>query len=68
MGRNGGHDYDAAVSWGHWRSWDFQDALGQMRGIFGVHLAIIAARYDLKIQGDLVGILPPEAGSDDLAH
>jgi hypothetical protein len=65
MGRDGGHDYDAAASWGHWRSWDFQDALGQMRGIFGVHLAIIAARYDLTVRGDLQSILPAETRTDD---
>jgi hypothetical protein len=68
MGRDGSHDYHAAASWGHWRSWDFQDALGQMRGIFGVHLAIIAARYDLSIRGDLEGILPAEAQSDDFTR
>lgn len=68
MGRDGGHDYDAAASWGHWRSWDFQDALGQMRGIFGVHLAIIGARYDLTIKGGLQDILPAEARSDDFGR
>jgi hypothetical protein len=65
MRRDGGHDYDAAASWGHWRSWEFQDALGQMRGIFGVHLAIIAARYDLTVRGGLQDILPAETRQDD---
>lgn len=64
MGRDGG-DYHSAGSWGHWRSWDFQDALGQMRGVFGVHLALIAARYDLEVRGDLESILPANARSDE---
>lgn len=58
--------YRDAVSWGHWRSWDFQDALGQMRGIFGVHLALIASRYDVTLGGGLEGITPPEPASDDM--
>jgi hypothetical protein len=58
--------YGDAGSWGHWRSWDFQDALGQMRGIFGVHLALIAARYDLEVRGGLEAILPIRAEPDEL--
>lgn len=38
-----GDDYDAMRTPGHWMSWEFLDALGQMRGIFGVHIAMIAA-------------------------
>ena len=60
-------DYRAVNSSGHWRSWEFLDALGQMRGIFGVHLAIVAARYSLEVHGGLVAILPDEARSDDLS-
>jgi hypothetical protein len=48
-------DYASVSSHGHWRSWEFLDALGQMRGIFGVHLAIISARYDLELHGGLAG-------------
>lgn len=59
-------DYFAVTSPGHWRSWEFLDALGQMRGIFGVHIAIVAARYSLEVHGGLAGILPSETKSDDL--
>lgn len=60
-------DYRDVTSPGHWRSWEFFDALGQMRGIFGVHLAIVAARYSLDVQEGLAGILPSETQPDDLA-
>ena len=61
-------DYRDVTSPGHWRSWEFLDALGQLRGIVGVHLAIVAARYDLQVQGGLAGILPSEPQQNDLAN
>jgi hypothetical protein len=45
---------------------DSLDALGQMRALFGVHLAMIAARYGLDVRKDLRDMLPPESMSDDL--
>jgi len=65
MGRGDDPHYQDAGSWGHWRSWEFQDALGQMRGIFGVHLALIAARYDLQVGSDLASILPEDARQNE---
>lgn len=61
-----GTDYDTMREGGHYLSWEFLDALGQMRALFGVHLAMIAARYDLDVRGELRNILPPESGPDDL--
>ena len=61
-----GTDYDAMRSNGHYLSWEFLDALGQMRALFGVHLAMIATRYDLEVRGGLRDILPPESLSEDL--
>lgn len=61
-----GGNYDGMRPPGHWLSWEFLDALGQMRGIFGVHIAMIAARFDLQVTGDLVAILPSKSRSDDL--
>ena len=58
-------DYAAVGSWGHYRSWEFLDALGQMRGLFGVHIAMIAARYGLDVKGDLATILPVETRTDE---
>jgi len=43
---------------GHWASWTFYSALGQMRGVFGVHLARIAAQFELDIEDSLATILP----------
>jgi hypothetical protein len=43
---------------GHWASWTFYGALGEMRGTFGVHLARIAAEFKLDIEDSLAAILP----------
>lgn len=61
-------DYRNVARAGHYISWEFLDALGQMRGIFGVHLAMIAARYGLEVHGDLENILPVEAKSDEFNY
>lgn len=63
--REQGPDYDAARSWGHWRFFDFQDALGQIRGVFGVHLAFIGIRWELEIPPGLASILPRAPQDDD---
>jgi hypothetical protein len=34
--------------------------LGELRALFGIHIARIACAYDLEIASQLVGILPPE--------
>jgi len=43
---------------GHWASWQFNGALGEVRGVFGVHLAKLAASYGLDVEDDLASILP----------
>jgi hypothetical protein len=43
---------------GHWASWCFNGALGELRGTFGVHLAKLAVQYGLDIEDDLAIILP----------
>lgn len=51
---------------GHWASWTFYSALGEMRGTFGVHLTKIAAEFKLDIEDRLAEILPaPATESDD---
>ncbi len=45
---------------GHWASWKFYSALGEMRGVFGVHLARVAAQFELDIEDGLASILPAE--------
>lgn len=51
---------------GHWASWTFYSALGEMRGTFGVLLARIATQFKLDIEDKLAVILPAkdEEGSD----
>ena len=49
---------------GHWASWTFYGALGEMRGTFGVHLTRIAAEFQLDIEDGLASILPERDESD----
>lgn len=44
----------------HWASWIFNDALGQMRGVFGIHIAQIAAKYGLDVEDDLATLIPDQ--------
>jgi hypothetical protein len=50
---------------GHWASWTFYSALGEMRGTFGIHLARIAAQFRLDIEDPLATILPARADGDE---
>jgi hypothetical protein len=43
---------------GHYASWVFHDALGQLRGVFGIHVAQLAVRHGLDVEDDLARILP----------
>lgn len=43
---------------GHYATWEFMDALGQLRGTFGVHLAQLAVKYGVDVEDDLARILP----------
>jgi hypothetical protein len=49
---------------GHWASWTFFGALGEMRGAFGVHLAPIAAHFKLDVEDNLASILPAKDDDD----
>lgn len=50
---------------GHWASWRFNGALGEMRGVFGVHVAGIAVRYGLEVEDQLAVILPAAEQAED---
>ena len=50
---------------GHWASWEFNGALGELRGVFGIHLAKLAAAYGLDVEDDLARILPTVAEGED---
>jgi hypothetical protein len=43
---------------GHWASWHFNGAIGELRGVFGVHIARLAASHGLDVEQDLASILP----------
>ena len=43
---------------GHYASWRFNGALGSLRGVFGVHLARLAAAYGLDVEDELASIFP----------
>ena len=45
---------------GHYASWQFLPALGELRGVFGIYIAKIASAYGLDIENDLASILPEE--------
>lgn len=49
----------------HYASWHFNSALGELRGVFGIHLAMIAAMYGLNIEDDLAKILPIESDGEN---
>lgn len=55
---------------GHWASWEFNGGLGELRGVFGVHIARLAAAHGLGVEGDLASILPSpiddRSGVEDL--
>ena len=64
VGANGRNVALSANHQGHWASWTFYSALGEMRGTFGVHLARIAAHFKLDIEDGLASILPAADGDE----
>lgn len=43
---------------GHFASWIFNGAVGELRGVFGVHIARLAVSHGLDVESDLASILP----------
>lgn len=50
------------ASQGHYASWVFISALGELRGVFGIHVAALAAGYGLGVERELASIVPAKAG------
>ncbi len=48
-----------------WDFFQFSAALGELRGVFGIHVARIAVQYGIDVEGDLAHILP--ASDEDVA-
>ena len=51
---------------GHYASWEFNGAVGELRGVFGVHLLQIAAQYGLDVEEDLSSIIPIQDDDGEL--
>lgn len=45
---------------GSYDSWVFCGSIGEMRGVVGLHVALIAVRNGLDVESDLAIILPAE--------
>jgi hypothetical protein len=43
----------------------FSLALGELRALVGLHLAVIAGQYGIEVEEDLAEILPPEVPTDN---
>jgi len=48
---------------GHYASWIFNGAVGELRGVFGVHIALLATKHGLDVEDELAAIIP--AAEDD---
>jgi len=48
------------AQFGHYASWTFNSALGEMRGVFGVHIAKLATAYGVDVEDDLAAVIPGE--------
>lgn len=57
-----GHIIQYGASQGHFASWVFISALGELRGVFGIHVAALAAGYGLDLESELATIVPAKAG------
>lgn len=62
IGADGGRIIQYGASHGHYASWVFISALGELRGVVGIHVAAIAAGHGLDVEHELSAILPAKAG------
>jgi hypothetical protein len=59
-GENEGNIIKFASNQGHWASWIFNSAVGELRGVFGIYLAKTAVSHGIDIENELATILPEE--------
>ena len=45
-------------------SWMFDQSLGELRGVFGLHVAQLAVRYGIDVPDELATILPLDPAQD----
>lgn len=43
---------------GHFATWQFNGAIGELRGVVGIHVALLSACYGLDVEEPLASILP----------
>jgi hypothetical protein len=43
---------------GHYASWEFNQPLGEMRGVFGIYIAILVTTHGLDVEDGLAAIVP----------
>lgn len=53
-----------AYQQGHYASWEFNQALGEMRGVFGIYIAVLAATHGLNVEPGLAKIVPGKDKDD----
>lgn len=58
VGSEDGPGVRHAFERGHYASWEFNQALGEMRGVFGIYIAILSATYGLDVEPGLAKIIP----------
>jgi hypothetical protein len=49
------------------RSWSFNQSLGELRGVFGLHLGRLAVHYGIDVPEPLSGILPLDPADDEIS-
>lgn len=59
------HAFLNAVGDDPWMSPDFSERLGELRGAFGMNLAILAHQFGLEVHGPLASILPQDAPDEE---
>ncbi len=64
VGTDGRDGIRYASSGGGYQSWTFGSALGELRGMFGIHVAKVAAQFQLDVEDKLASILPANADAD----
>jgi len=50
---------------GHYASWVFNGAVGELRGVFGIHVAVLAAKHGLDVEDELASIIPAAVTEDE---
>ncbi|NIE63196.1 hypothetical protein F3J17_04860 [Burkholderia sp. Ax-1719] len=49
---------------GHDASWIFNGAVGELHGVFGIHIALLASKHGLDVADELATIIPSVAEDD----